>query len=57
MPTQLYQTGVMYSEFGTKEGKKMSDKSGKIWVNIETGKPHGGDQSPGDREATPEEYD
>ena len=35
----------------------MSDKGGKIWVNIETGKPHGGDQLPGDREATPEEYD
>ena len=33
----------------------MSDKSGKIWVNIETGKPHGGDQLPGDREATAEE--
>ena len=34
----------------------MSDKGGKIWVNIETGKPHGGDQLPGDREATVEEY-
>lgn len=35
----------------------MSNNSGEIWVNIETGKPHGGDQLPGDREATPEEYD
>ena len=35
----------------------MSGEGGKIWVNIETGKPHGGDQVPGDREATPEEYD
>ena len=33
----------------------MSDKGGKIWVNIETGKPHGGDQLDGDREATFEE--
>ena len=33
----------------------MSGEGGKIWVNIETGKPHGGDQLPGDREATPEE--
>ena len=29
--------------------------SDKIWVNIETGKPHGGDQLPVDREATFEE--
>ncbi len=29
--------------------------SNKIWVNIETGKDHGGDQLEGDREATPEE--
>ena len=35
----------------------MSGEGGKIWVNIETGKPHGGDQLPGDREATPEEYE
>ena len=35
----------------------MSDKGGKLWVNIETGKSHGGDQLPGDREAAPEEYD
>ena len=35
----------------------MSGEGGKIWVNIETGKPHGGDQLDGDREATPEEYD
>ena len=35
----------------------MSDKGGKIWVNIETGKPHGGDQLDGDRESTPEEYE
>lgn len=33
----------------------MSDKGGKLWVNIETGKSHGGDQLPGDREATFEE--
>ena len=35
----------------------MSNNSSKIWVNVETGKPHGGDQLDGDREATPEEYD
>ena len=35
----------------------MSGEGGKIWVNIETGKPHGGDQLDGDREATPEEYE
>ncbi len=35
----------------------MSDNSGKIWVNIESGHSHGGDQLPGAREATPEEYD
>ena len=29
--------------------------SNKIWVNIETGEDHGGDQLEGDREATPEE--
>ena len=34
-----------------------NDEGGKIWVNIETGKPHGGDQLPGDREATVEEYE
>ena len=33
----------------------MSNNSSKIWVNIETGKPHGGDQLDGDREATFEE--
>ena len=33
----------------------MSGEGGKIWVNIETGKPHGGDQLDGDREATFEE--
>ena len=33
----------------------MSDKGAKIWVNIETGKFHGGDQLPGYREATVEE--
>ena len=32
----------------------MSD-NGEIWVNIETGKPHGGDQLDGEREATLEE--
>ena len=32
----------------------MSD-NGEIWVNIETEKPHGGDQLDGEREATLEE--
>ena len=33
----------------------MSNTGNKIWVNVETGKPHGGDQQERDREATAEE--
>ena len=33
----------------------MSNTGNKIWVNVETGKPRGGDRLEGDREATPEE--